>query len=103
MDMKNSMPVAVDYVTKSKTGEQVKAAMVEKIRTVQVRRKCCHGANNNNLIVSVISLGQDYCVAHCNVCCNAKKVCINCERMEQTSHIPALHACTRCLNIGSKL
>ena len=89
MDMKNAMPVAVDYVTKSKNGEQVKAAMVEKICTLQVCRKCCQDAKSNNLIVSMASLGQDYCVAYCDVCWTAKKVCINCQRRGQTSHFPA--------------
>lgn len=102
MDMKNAMPVAVDYVTKSKNGEQGKAAMVEKICTVQVCRKCCQDAKSNNLIVSMASLGQDYCVTYCNVCWTAKKVCINCQRGGQTSHFPALRACTRCLNSRSK-
>lgn len=102
VDMKNAKPVAVDYGTKSKNGEQVKAAMVEKIRTMQVCRTCCHGAKSNNLILSAISLGQDYSVAHCNVCWTGKKVCVHCERMGQTSHTPALRACTRCVNSGSK-
>ena len=80
----------------------MKAAMVEKIYTVQVCRKCCQDAKSNNLIVSMASLGQDHCVAYCDVCWTAKKVCINCQRRGQTSHFPALRACTRCLNSGSK-
>ena len=69
---------------------------------MQVHRKCCQDAKSNNLIVSMASLGQDYCVAYCDISWTAKKVCINCQRRGQTSHFPALRACTRCLNSGSK-
>ena len=89
------MPVAVEYATKSKTGEQVKASMVEKIRRVQVCRKCCHDAKSNNL---TLSSSEDYCNAYCDVCWTTAKVCTACERMGQTSHIPALRACSQCLN-----
>lgn len=94
-DMKNAMPVAVEYATKSKTGEQVKASMVEKIRRVQVCRKCCHDAKSNNL---TLSSSEDYCNAYCDVCWTTAKVCTACERMGQTSDIPALRACSQCLN-----
>lgn len=102
MDMKNSMPVAVDYETKSKTGVQVKNTIVERIRTVQICRNCCHSAKTNNLILRAADLGQEYCFAHCDLCWSIKKVCQACEIQGQTSHIPALRACKKCLDRGLK-
>jgi hypothetical protein len=90
-----SLPIAIDYTTKSgKTGQTMSSYFEEHIKTLQVCQTCqeiledrCH----------IFSSDQINCASFCNACYDSKTVCAECEAVGHISHVPSLRACDLCL------
>lgn len=91
-----SMPVAVEYVTKTgKTGEDMLSMFTKQIESLQ----CCQACVENTCASELISqCNRDICNKKCEMCWEEKIVCENCHEKGQISYSPGLRACSSCLS-----
>ena len=99
MDNGASMPVGIHYLPKSVTGNQTFSNLEEAVKTIQVCKNCiCR----QNAVQHIIDWKDSGCDSFCNMCWETKDVCPDCAEQGQTSYVPSLRACKRCLEMGCK-
>ena len=94
IDNSSTMPVAVHYLPKSVSGEEVLSQMTETAKTVQT---CERSLNKQSTVNHIVKHELANCSSQCEECLQAKAVCDDCCAKGQVSYIPVLRACDSCL------
>lgn len=95
------MPIAVHYFTKTgKTGEEMKDLFLTQVRILQVCKACLQRTPAVELTVELSQ--EETCCSVCETCLADEKVCEECAKMNQPSHVPSLRTCRSCLNAGEQ-
>ena len=90
-----SLPVAVDYATRSgKTGQVMSNLFEEHIKTLQLCQACQEKTPDRS---HIISSEQMNCISFCNTCYDSKTVCAECQASGHVSYVPSLRACDSCI------
>ena len=101
LDNSVSMPVAVSYKAKvGKTGASMKEQFLCEISIIQTCLTCVKRIPPMRHI-----LPEDRattCNSKCDECIEGKTICNDCAAVGQQSHLPALCACTYCLQKGEQ-
>lgn len=94
-----ALPKAVDYMPKrGKTGANILQLMLDRICLLQVCRKCLTEMRTTDFVLNVADIN---CKSHCNECLRLMTTCDNCLLIGHSSHVPALRACTKCVEDGN--
>ena len=99
LDDDDALPLCTDYVAKSgKTSREMKMFFTERIKILQMCSLC---VKKDNAVDHIISKYQR-CSSFCQQCFDDEEVCPQCLLQGQTSHLPSLRACKRCIDDGLK-
>ena len=90
----STMPIAVHYLPKSVSGNEVLSQMTEVAKMVQTCERCLNKQCDVNHIVKH-ELAS--CSSPCGECFQTKAVCRDCCAKGQVSPTPALRVCDSCL------
>ena len=95
LDDKDWLPISTDFVSKiGKKSPEMKKYFLERVKLIQTCRRCMKYAKSHEHIVNDTAL----CDSLCEDCIRTKAICQSCAALGQTSHIPTLRACGRCLS-----
>lgn len=90
-----SMPVAVEYLTKTgKSGQDMLNMFAKQIDALQSCKACLEKTSSVELISQC---NKTICNKKCETCRERKQVCDECSKNGQVSYSPALRACNHCL------
>ena len=90
-----SMPVAVEYLTKTgKSGQDMLNMFAKQIDALQSCKACLEKTRSVKLISQC---NKAICTKKCETCWERKQVCNGCSENGQVSYSLALRACNHCL------
>ena len=93
---KLSLPVAVQYLPKAVTGQQMRDRLSEMILSMQTCESCLSACQISDNVLDNQSC-INTCNSFCEMCWQSQAVCPECKITGQLSHFPALRACDLCL------
>lgn len=92
-----AMPLSVDYKPKAgKAGEEMKEQFLNQVEIIQTCHNCIKAATSSELIIDKEAI--NICQSKCETCVDLNIVRNKCKDEGQSSHIPSLRACQRCLH-----
>ncbi|XP_014674326.1 PREDICTED: uncharacterized protein LOC106814524 [Priapulus caudatus] len=97
LDSGASIPVAVHYMNKSTTGDQMIRLYTNIVEMVQTCSKCLTNTESFDHVIE-----HSNCSSYCNVCLDTQTVCPKCREVGQVSYHPSLRACDVCVESKTK-